>query len=163
MGKTYHTLFDIDQYVETIRGISSIKKYAHILIRCLIFYIIIIMDINKYSLVNIHRVQQSFCFMSSKIFHYSTVLACGGCGGSRCWLTSISSTSWCLSAFGDGRWHQVCSTWSSATQNDYVYMRTNNAIISNNQSKDLIALWCLHVKSKALGISQFLLFAKNCG
>ncbi len=34
--------------------------------------------------------------------------------------------------------------------NDYVYMRTNNAIISNNQSKDLIALWCLHVKSKAL-------------
>ncbi len=34
--------------------------------------------------------------------------------------------------------------------NDYVYMRTNNVIISNNQSKDLIALWCLHVKSKAL-------------
>ncbi len=29
-------------------------------------------------------------------------------------------------------------------------MRTNNAIISNNQSKDLIALWCLHVKSKSL-------------
>ncbi len=27
-------------------------------------------------------------------------------------------------------------TWN----NDYVYMRTNNAIISNNQSKDLIAL-----------------------
>ncbi len=34
--------------------------------------------------------------------------------------------------------------------NDYVYMRTNNAIISNNQSKDLIVLWCLHVKSKSL-------------
>ncbi len=34
--------------------------------------------------------------------------------------------------------------------NDYVYMRTNNAIISDNQSKELIALWCLHVKSKAL-------------
>ncbi len=34
--------------------------------------------------------------------------------------------------------------------NDYVYMCTNNAIISNNQSKDLNALWCLHVKSKAL-------------
>ncbi len=29
-------------------------------------------------------------------------------------------------------------------------MCTNNEIISNNQSKDLIALWCLHVKSKAL-------------
>ncbi len=26
---------------------------------------------------------------------------------------------------------------------DYVYMHTNNAIISNNQSKDLIVLWCL--------------------
>ncbi len=34
--------------------------------------------------------------------------------------------------------------------NDYDYMHTNNAIISNNQGKDLIALWCLHVKSKAL-------------
>ncbi len=26
---------------------------------------------------------------------------------------------------------------------DFVYMHKNNAIISNNQSKDLIALWCL--------------------
>ncbi len=26
---------------------------------------------------------------------------------------------------------------------DYVTMRTNNSIISNHQSKDLIALWCL--------------------
>ncbi len=34
--------------------------------------------------------------------------------------------------------------------NDYVYMHTNNVIISNNQSKDLITLWCLHVTSKAL-------------
>ncbi len=47
-------------------------------------------------------------------------------------------------------------------------MRTNNAIISNNQSKDLLALWCLHVKSKALTpvymqFPLFLLFAKNCG
>ncbi len=33
---------------------------------------------------------------------------------------------------------------------DYNYMRTNNAIISNNQSKDFIALWCLHVTSKTL-------------
>ncbi len=33
---------------------------------------------------------------------------------------------------------------------DYVYMHTNNAIISNNQSKDLIALWCLHVMSETL-------------
>ncbi len=33
---------------------------------------------------------------------------------------------------------------------DYVYMRTNNVIISNNQSKDLITLWCLHVTSKTL-------------
>ncbi len=47
-------------------------------------------------------------------------------------------------------------------------MRTNNAIISNNQSKDLSALWGLHVKSKALTpvymqFPLFLLFAKNCG
>ncbi len=28
-------------------------------------------------------------------------------------------------------------------------MRTNNAIISNNQSKDLIALWCVQVKTRA--------------
>ncbi len=34
--------------------------------------------------------------------------------------------------------------------NDYVYMRTNNAIISNNQRKELIALWFLYVNSKAL-------------
>ncbi len=34
--------------------------------------------------------------------------------------------------------------------NDYIYMHTYNAIISNNQSKDLITLWCLHVESKAL-------------
>ncbi len=52
--------------------------------------------------------------------------------------------------------------------NDYVYMHTNNAIIFNNQSKDLITLWCLHVKSKALHsvymqFPLFLLFAKNCG
>ncbi len=33
---------------------------------------------------------------------------------------------------------------------DYFYMRTNNAIIYKNQSKDLIALWCLHVTSKTL-------------
>ncbi len=33
---------------------------------------------------------------------------------------------------------------------DYAYLRTNNAIISNNQSKDLIALWFLHVTSKTL-------------
>ncbi len=56
----------------------------------------------------------------------------------------------------------------SEIDNDYVYMRTNNAIISNNQSKDLIALWCLHVKSKTLTpvymqFPLFLLFAKNCG
>ncbi len=58
--------------------------------------------------------------------------------------------------------------WVNEWINDYVYMRTNNAIISNNQSKDLIALWCLHVKSKALTpvymqFTLFLLFAKNCG
>ncbi len=52
--------------------------------------------------------------------------------------------------------------------NDYVYMCTNNAIISNNQSKDLIALWCLHVKSKALhsclhAISIILIICLNCG
>ncbi len=29
---------------------------------------------------------------------------------------------------------------------DYVYMRTNNEIISNNQSKDLITLWCVHTR-----------------
>ncbi len=29
-------------------------------------------------------------------------------------------------------------------------MYKNNVIISNNQSKDLIGLWYLHVKSKAL-------------
>ncbi len=50
--------------------------------------------------------------------------------------------------------------WVNEWINDYVYMRTNNAIISNNQSKDLIALWCLHVKSKALTpvYMQFTLF-----
>ncbi len=37
---------------------------------------------------------------------------------------------------------------------DYAYMCTNNAIISNNQSKDLIALGCLHVTSKSLTISH---------
>ncbi len=46
-------------------------------------------------------------------------------------------------------------------------MRMNNAIISNNQSKDFIAL-CLHVTSKALipvymQIPLFVLFGKNCG
>ncbi len=40
----------------------------------------------------------------------------------------------------------------------YVYMRTNNVIISNNQSKDLIAL-CLLL----LFTCNFQLFAKNCG
>ncbi len=58
--------------------------------------------------------------------------------------------------------------WASASINDYVYMRTNNAIISKNKSKNLIALWCLHVKSKALHsrlhlIYIILIFAKNCG
>ncbi len=38
----------------------------------------------------------------------------------------------------------------NAHNTDYVYMRTNNEIISNNQSKGLIALWCLHVRSKLL-------------
>ncbi len=33
---------------------------------------------------------------------------------------------------------------------DYVYMRTNTAIISNNQSKDLITLLCLLVTNKTL-------------
>ncbi len=52
---------------------------------------------------------------------------------------------------------------------DYVYMRTDNAIISNNQSKDLIALWCLHLHMLRCSISSLpftcipLLFAKNCG
>ncbi len=54
---------------------------------------------------------------------------------------------------------------------DYNYMRTNNAIISNNQSKDFIPLWCLHVTSKTLTpvrvvkkktIIFFFLHAKNC-
>ncbi len=52
--------------------------------------------------------------------------------------------------------------------NDYVHMRTNNAVVSNNQSKDLIVLWYLFVKSKLftpvyLQFPLFLLFAKNCG
>ncbi len=54
---------------------------------------------------------------------------------------------------------------------DYVSMRTNNAIISNNQSKDLIALWCLHLHMLRCSLSSlpftciplFLLSAKNCG
>jgi len=33
---------------------------------------------------------------------------------------------------------------------DYIYMCTNNAIISNIQSKDLIAVRCLHVTSNLL-------------
>ncbi len=37
---------------------------------------------------------------------------------------------------------------------DYAYMCTNNAIISNNKSKDLIALGRLHVTSKSLTISH---------
>ncbi len=50
----------------------------------------------------------------------------------------------------------------------YSYMHTNNVIIFNNQSKGLIALWCLHVTSKALSLIYmqfplFLLFSKNCG
>ncbi len=46
---------------------------------------------------------------------------------------------------------------------DYVYMRMNNAIISNNQSKDLIALWCLHVMRKTLTpvYMQFPIACKN--
>ncbi len=61
-----------------------------------------------------------------------------------------------------------CRIWCLKLESVNVYMRTNNAIISNNQSKDLIALWCLHVKSKALSpiymqFPLFLLFAKNCG
>ncbi len=36
--------------------------------------------------------------------------------GSRCRLTRIGSTSCCLSAIGDGQWHQVCSTYD---QNDH--------------------------------------------
>ncbi len=78
--------------------------------------------------------------------------------------------------YDEPRWEQEQHTknthliiWGNKLQvSDYVYMRTNNAIISNYQSKDLIVLWCLHVKSKALhsrlhAISIFLLFAKNCG
>ncbi len=33
---------------------------------------------------------------------------------------------------------------------DYVYMCTNNAIISNIQSKDFIAVRCLHVTGRHL-------------
>ncbi len=32
---------------------------------------------------------------------------------------------------------------------DYIYMRTNNVIISKNQNKDF-TLWCLHITSKTL-------------
>ncbi len=43
-----------------------------------------------------------------------------------------------------------CSSNILIIINDYIYMRMNNANISNNQSEDLIALWCLHVTRKAL-------------
>ncbi len=42
-------------------------------------------------------------------------------------------------------------------------MCMNNAIISNNQSKDLIALWCLHVTPVYMQFTLFILFAKSCG
>ncbi len=43
-----------------------------------------------------------------------------------------------------------CSWISRIFNCSYIYMRMNNANISKNQSKDLITLWCLHVKSKSL-------------
>ncbi len=46
---------------------------------------------------------------------------------------------------------------------DYIYMCMNNVIISNNQSKDLIALWCLHVTPFYMQFTLFILFAKSCG
>ncbi len=66
----------------------------------------------------------------------------------------------------------ISELWKSALNewcNDYIYMHTYNGIISNNQSKDLITLWCLHVKSKAqskaiyMQFPLFLLLVKNCG
>ncbi len=44
---------------------------------------------------------------------------------------------------------------------DYIYMWTNNAIISNNQSKDLIALWCLQATSKTLIKLILLIFLQS--
>ncbi len=71
-------------------------------------------------------------------FFPNTVLGCGGLRGiSRYRLTRIGSTSWCLSAIGDGRCHQVCLPWSSTAQNDHI---TARAIRKHKDSSALLSL-----------------------
>ncbi len=68
---------------------------------------------------------------------------CGGYGGDH----DAGLTSCCLSAIGGGWWHQVCSTWRIASQNEYCvtlkYSESDTKALGSVCSFiGLAVLWC---------------------